>query len=252
MRYFACPFSKLKMEINPTDIITAKFKELRSKEDDIFESENLKIAFDKEEKFKKSFDPFYLSLENTIKSLPKNTLSLTYIDRWVENLDGRIEKARKKRGELAEIGKLFLRYRKKLKVKLLEINSILLDNEINVKELPNDPQDVTKSFGDIFIPKDWKIYVDALSVANNPVLSNDYEFIGKTQKHKGVICSWVKELQIRGIINKKFTRQQLAIVLNNEIKNLHLGKDGKTFDNFSKVYDDEYKATLLKRTNLLP
>lgn len=104
-------------------------------------------------------------------------------------------------------------------------------------------------FGDIFVKDNWKTYIDALHKVENPVIDKEYNFIGLPRKDKGVICSWIKDLQTKGFINKKYNRQQLVTVLNNEIKGLNLGKDGKTFDNSSTVYDTKYKENLIKLTN---
>jgi len=135
-----------------------------------------------------------------------------------------------------------------LDIKLLAILGSPLDKNKAIENANIPPA----SFESIFTVPDWKIYIDALHKVNNPVIDSNYEFIGKTQKHKGVICSWIKDLQNKGEINKKFTRQQLVKVLNNEIKNLNLGKDGKTLDNNSRVYEKDYKIHLLKLVNLLP
>lgn len=135
-----------------------------------------------------------------------------------------------------------------LDIKLLAVLRSSLDKNKVIENANITPV----SFESIFKVPDWKIYIDALHKVNNPVITSNYEFIGKTQKHKGVICSWIKDLQTKGIINKKFTRQQLATVLNNEIKNLNLGKDGKTLDNISIAYTNDYKNHLLKLANLLP
>lgn len=100
-----------------------------------------------------------------------------------------------------------------------------------------------KSFEDLFGEKKWKKYIDALYKVHHPVIDKNYNFIGKPRRDKGVICSWLKDLQNDGIV-KRFSRQELASVLNNEIKNLNLGKDGKTFDLVSTAYNEEYKENL--------
>lgn len=101
-----------------------------------------------------------------------------------------------------------------------------------------------KGFKDIFTNSEWEIYINALHKVENPVIDKEYNYIGKARNDKGVICSWIKDLQNKGIIKKKHNRQELAIVLNNEISGLNLGKDGKTFDNTSTVYDKKYKEKL--------
>ncbi len=47
------------------------------------------------------------------------------------------------------------------------------------------------------------------------------------------------------ILCKAVNRKQLSHVFNNEIKNLNLGSDGKTFDNISKAYRDNFKEQLV-------
>lgn len=115
-------------------------------------------------------------------------------------------------------------------------------------EMGTDP----KSFSEIFSVPDWKKYIDALNQVEDPILSGNYKFIGKPRRDKGVICSWIKTLQHKGIINRKFNRQQLASVLNNEIEDLNLGTDGKTIDTPSDHYDKKYDQQLKKHFNLLP
>ncbi|WP_046755407.1 hypothetical protein [Kordia jejudonensis] len=104
----------------------------------------------------------------------------------------------------------------------------------------------TNTFKEIFTVDDYEKYINALYQVENPVIDENWNFIGKPRKHKGVICCWINHLQTKGIINKKFNRQVLAEVCNHEIKDFNLGKDGKTFDNTSKIYDDNYKDLLLK------
>lgn len=101
-----------------------------------------------------------------------------------------------------------------------------------------------KSFADLFGNKKWKKYVDALHKVDHPIIDKNYAFIGKPRRDKGVICSWFKDLQNDNIISKRFTRQEIASVLNNEIKDLNLGRDGKTFDLISTAYNEEYKESL--------
>lgn len=106
-------------------------------------------------------------------------------------------------------------------------------------------------FKDIFISADWKIYIDALFKVTSPVIDKEYNYIGG-RNGKGVIGSWIKDLQTKGIIKKIYNRQQLATILNNEIKGLNLGKDAKTIDNTSTTYDKKYKEKLLNLIKSLP
>lgn len=104
-------------------------------------------------------------------------------------------------------------------------------------------------FAEIFSVQDWKKYISALEQTSPPLLNHNWEFIGKPVKHKGVICSWIKHLQISGMIKISFNRSQLAAILNKELKNFKMGKDGKTFDNISTPFDNDFKDQLIKLTN---
>jgi hypothetical protein len=239
--------------------IIYKFQELRAKAALIFDAGKLHYKFMKQELFEEEFNPFYESLEPAIRTLPKIDITFDEIDEFVNALSRGILRIKKKSGK-TEIDAIHLRYRLKLKAKLLEIKSSLNKDRMDVgvrspgkTELINEAESTLLLFRDIFISPDWELYIGALSQVTNPVISNPpYKFTGKSQKHKGVICSWIKELQHRGIISNQYNRQQLASVLNREIKDLNLGKDGKTFDNISLVYDNHYRTALLRLTNLLP
>lgn len=112
------------------------------------------------------------------------------------------------------------------------------------------------SFAEIFNGTDWKKYVNALCEIEPKLLkildNGKYKFIGNPNKDKGVICSWIKELQNKGKINRNIKRQKLSLVLNTEIEGINIGKDGKTFDNMSGTYRKDYQNKLLKDTGLLP
>lgn len=238
--------------------IIYKFQELKAKTALIFDAGKLRYKFMKQELFEEEFNPFYDHLETEIRNLPNNPIILDEIDEFANALSRGIQRAKKK-GKLTETDTIHLSHRLKLKAKLLEIKSSLsrdiLEGEVkspDKMQTLNGNESLPLSFQDIFILPDWKIYISALSQVTNPVISNQYEFIGKSQKHKGVICSWIKELQVKGIIRNQYNRQQLASILNREIKDLNLGKDGKTFDNVSLVYENQYRDSLLRLSNLLP
>jgi hypothetical protein len=103
---------------------------------------------------------------------------------------------------------------------------------------------IPQYFSEIFIEADWRKYIDALTQTNPAILNSEQEFIGNQRKHKGVICSWIIHLQNKSKIKASINRSQLATVLNNEIKNLNLGADGRTFGNHSNLFDDNYKKQL--------
>lgn len=105
------------------------------------------------------------------------------------------------------------------------------------------------AFKDIFAVKDWRKYIVVLEKTTPALLSNKWEFKGNAKGHKGVICEWIRELQFDGIIKQSVNRPQLASVLNNEIKGLGLGKDGRSLNNPSTTYKRKFKnqiQTLLK------
>jgi hypothetical protein len=232
------------------DRISKKFRVLHANQEIIFDRGSLEYSFDKKVTFLENFTPFFDSLENEIKSLPYDRLLYTEIEVWVLDLDSKIEKALHKKG-LSETGRIFLTHRKKLKARLLEIQSHL-STPVLESTISKPVTETSPAFKDIFLAMDWKKYIDALHEVDNPVISIDYKFIGNAKKHKGVIASWIKELQDKGIIHKKYSRKHLAEVLNSEIKGLDLGKDGKTIDNYSLAYENEYKSKLKRIANLLP
>ena len=239
------------MEVDDLRIVKIKFQELREKADLVFDAGTLKDKFSPGEYFNNRFIEFYESLEKEIKSLPNIPLREDEINAWIGSMLFKIDKA-SLNSKLSATGRLFLRYRKKLRVGLLEIQSDLLKNKTTVHKELTDIKDTPQSFADIFTSPDWQKYIDALHEVDKPVITSTYEFIGNPKRHKGIICCWIKELQNRGLIGKNHSRQQLTVVLNREIKNLNLGNDGKTFDNYSTSYENNYKKSLLRRTNLLP
>ncbi|EMR02527.1 hypothetical protein [Cesiribacter andamanensis] len=107
--------------------------------------------------------------------------------------------------------------------------------------LEENPQ----TFADIFTTEAWPKYINALAMVAPPVIDAGNNFIGSPRKHKGVICSWIKYLQSKGIIRQSVNRSQLAGILNREIKGLNLGTDGKTFDNISEEYLTNYESRLI-------
>ena len=76
------------------------------------------------------------------------------------------------------------------------------------------------------------------------LLNSNWQFIGNPKKHKGVICSWIRDLQLQSVIKLNISRSELAQVLNNELQDLNLGKDGKTLHNLSAVYKKEFKGQI--------
>jgi hypothetical protein len=97
------------------------------------------------------------------------------------------------------------------------------------------------TFKEIFIDEAWEKYISVFEKTVPPLLTKDWQFQGRSKGHRGVICSWIKELQIRGKINQKINRRQLAKILNAEIKDFNIGSDGKTFDNVSSTYTSVFE-----------
>lgn len=104
------------------------------------------------------------------------------------------------------------------------------------------------AFKDIFANEGWEKYITALEKTEPALINSKAEFVGQPKKHKGVICSWIKYLQGKGIVKQNANRSQLASVLNNEIRNFNLGANGKTFDNVSKEFEAEFKEQLITLT----
>ena len=107
-----------------------------------------------------------------------------------------------------------------------------------------------ESFDEIFTVPDWMKYIKALEIVDPPILKvlnrDNIRFTGSPKKHKGVLGAWVYDLQTMGKIKRGISRQQLAYVLNKEISDLDLGRDGKTIQNQSYLYDNNYKKELLE------
>jgi hypothetical protein len=105
---------------------------------------------------------------------------------------------------------------------------------------------------DIFSESGWEKYIAAFEKTTPPLLinkfNNKWEFKGSVRKHKGVICSWIKHLQIKHIVKQNIDRQALSKVLNSNILNFDLGKDGKTFDTISKEFQDNFLSQLERIT----
>lgn len=102
-----------------------------------------------------------------------------------------------------------------------------------------------KNFADIFDSEDWAKYVSVLEKTVPPLINSKQEFVGNPSLHKGVVCSWFKHLQNKGIVKLSANRSQLATVLNNELKNFNVGREGKTFDNVSSQFEKIFKPQLL-------
>jgi hypothetical protein len=107
---------------------------------------------------------------------------------------------------------------------------------------------IPKTFKDIFAKTGWEKYILVFEKCDPPLIDNQRLYTGNNRGHKGVICSWLKDLQNKGVIKRNINRSQLAKVVNHEIKNIDLGEDGKTFDNYSNLYIDNFKDQFLKLT----
>jgi hypothetical protein len=107
-----------------------------------------------------------------------------------------------------------------------------------------DTQKITPEH--LFTKPDWEQYITALTLTTPPLISAEMKFIGSKSKHKGVLCSWFKHLQNKGIISSAFNRRTLAGAMNKLFQDFNMGTDGKTFDNISKEYDHNFHAQLEK------
>lgn len=239
------------MERRNGEIIDAKINALRSESDTIFDKESLRHIFFKSEHFREKFNPFLEKLGHEIKSLPRDNITEHHIDYWVELLNKKISTAQRVK-KLSEIGRIFLTHRKKLRTHLLQIKTDLISTPLTLPKASPVADSPALSFQSIFSKPDWKPYINVLYQVHAPVINKEYEFIGRPQKHKGVVCSWIKYLQSKNIIHKKYNRQELALVLNKEIKGLGLGKDGKTLDVVSATFENEYKPKLVSLIKSLP
>lgn len=105
------------------------------------------------------------------------------------------------------------------------------------------------TFKDIFSNEGWEKYISAMEQTEPALINAKREFIGKPKLHKGVVCSWIKYLQSKGVIKLNVNRSQLAFVLNNEFSHFNVGTGGKTFDNISIEFDNNYKEQLINLTN---
>lgn len=115
----------------------------------------------------------------------------------------------------------------------------------------SEPDNALNTFEDIFVSDDWHKYINALCMVDPPVLelkNGKFKFLGSSARHKGVIASWIHDLQHKGIIKLAINRKSLARVLNNEIEDLDMGKDGRTIENHSATYQKDYRAALLEKT----
>lgn len=112
---------------------------------------------------------------------------------------------------------------------------------INKKKLTENK---VLTFSDAFEVDDWKKYINVFQKTVPALLNDKWEFIGKPKMHKGVVCAWIKSLQRKGVIKLTINRSQLAVILNNEIKNFNVGKDGKTFDNWSNPFEKNFKKQI--------
>ncbi len=117
---------------------------------------------------------------------------------------------------------------------------------------PSPPaQQAPRNFADVFAKEDWKKFIDALAKINPPLLDKSNAFSQK-RGAKGILGAWIFYLKSEGII-KDFSRQQLAMVFNSEIKGLALGSDGSLITNEKAPYDwkhgKQYKEQLIKITS---
>ncbi len=102
------------------------FKILDAKKAALFDRETLLFVKDKWGTFEKNYNTFCDILEKEIKALPYNSLIPIYIGIWVNEIDNKINRSVRAKNK-TEIGGIFRSFRKKLKVKLLEIEGSLTE-----------------------------------------------------------------------------------------------------------------------------
>jgi len=135
--------------------------------------------------------------------------------------------------------KLWFAEKRKALIKSLGMDSKEIEKKTNSKRPEN--------FEDIFVSTSWQNYIDVLTQTTPPLISTDRIFIGNRKRHIGVICSWINHLKMKGIISQTISRSDLANVLNTELKDFNMGKDGKTFDNVSNEYK-KFESQLIQLT----
>lgn len=115
-----------------------------------------------------------------------------------------------------------------------EVNKVSSSKQSGSK--PTIANSGIEKFKDIFVEEAWEKYVTALEKTSPVLFTGEWRFIGNRKKHIGVVCSWFKDLQGKGIIKQNISRSKLASVLNQELQDFNMGTDGKTFDNISAEY----------------
>ena len=129
--------------------------------------------------------------------------------------------------------------------KLNNLNAVKSQSEKDTSQKGNHKEKVLYSaFKDIFKEADWRKYISAFEKTQPRLLDENWTFLGSERKHKGVVCAWLGELKKQGKIDLNITRQELAKVVNNEIKNIIIGADGKSFDNQPYEYTHNFKQQL--------
>ena len=132
-------------------------------------------------------------------------------------------------------------------IKRLKLSNSLSNSNRAVIPFTNPPKKYFEQFDEVFTDKQWEKYINVFQKTTPPLLNDKWEFIGNRKKHIGVICSWIKDLQNKGVIKQNLSRVDLAKILNHEIKNFNMGSDGKTFDNISNEYE-KFKNQLISIT----
>lgn len=125
-------------------------------------------------------------------------------------------------------------------------NALLLHKTLDEKVLSADEvksKSKYSTFKEIFIEEDYKKYINVLSEVEPPLIDGNWKFLNNVVGGKGVICSWFGYLLTNGKI-KRISRQELAYVVNSEIKNVCIGSDGRSIGEESNKYKDDYISQL--------
>ena len=94
----------------------------------------------------------------------------------------------------------------------------------------------------------FKSCFNVLYEVSPPILNNLNRY-NLGSKSKGSITAWIEALKNKGFIKKGLSDSVIATILNSKIKDLDLGKDGRTLRNINTTAYNKYYNTIF---NLLP
>ena len=112
-----------------------------------------------------------------------------------------------------------------------KIEKTLANKKNIIKEAPPN------NFIEIFNTDNFTKYIDVLIECEPQLLKKEnerYTFVGNKKTQVSCVAYWFKELKNKGIIKQTVNRNDIARVLNNEIKNYSIC--GSSIDNKSEIY----------------